>query len=162
MRYIIGLGGNQGDCAANFDRAVSLIDKLAGTVTLKSDWIENEALVHPDWPLENPPPYLNGVIAIESELEPLNLLEILFHIERELGRARENEKVRWGPRIIDLDIVACDERVVQTEELLIPHPEMHKRPFVLEPMLEIAPDWRHPILGKTTSELLALLRKKSN
>lgn len=133
--------------------------KLLGVVIAKSQWLENEALVHPEWPLENPPPYLNGIIALESDAEPATVLETLFQIERELGRSREKETVRWGPRIIDLDIIACDELVVQSEVLLVPHPEMHKRRFVLEPMLEVAPNWRHPILGKNTSELIAALRK---
>ncbi len=157
MRYIIGLGGNKGDSSANFDRAVLLLGEYVGAVGERSTWQEYEALVHPEWPIDNPPPYLNGIVLLESELSAAALLQVLFRIERELGRRREEEKIRWGPRIIDLDIIACDERVVQSDALLIPHPEMHKRGFVLQPMLEVAPDWKHPILGKTTTELLKAL-----
>ena len=137
-----------------------MLDEVAGKVVLRSAWMENEALVHPDWPISNPRPYLNGVVVLESELEPRELLETLFSIERRIGRCREREKVRWGPRIIDLDIIAYGHRVVQTEGLLIPHPEMHRREFVLQPMFEVIPEWRHPILGKTVGEMISALRAR--
>ena len=94
--------------------------------------------------------FLNGCMQIRTLLTPRELLDVLQGIEREAGRER---KVHWGPRTLDLDIIFYDREVVDEEDLQIPHIEMQKRDFVLLPLREIAPHLRHPVTGKTVSEM---------
>jgi 2-amino-4-hydroxy-6-hydroxymethyldihydropteridine diphosphokinase len=99
-------------------------------------------------------PYLNQVIEVSTSYDPLRLLRITQGIERELGR---QPAARWAPRVIDIDVLAFGDVVLDTPELTLPHPQMHRRRFVLAPLCEIAPHWRHPRLGVTAVELLAAL-----
>jgi dihydroneopterin aldolase/2-amino-4-hydroxy-6-hydroxymethyldihydropteridine diphosphokinase len=98
--------------------------------------------------------FLNGALYMKTLRTPAELLALIASIENELKRVRE---IHWGPRTIDLDILLYDDQIIQSENLNIPHVEMEKRQFVLEPMAEIAPWLRHPILGKTMKELLFLI-----
>ena len=100
------------------------------------------------------PWFLNCVAAIETDQTPRELLQLALRVEAEMGRLRMRDK---GPRKIDIDVVLFGDRVVDEPGLKIPHPAMHLRRFVLEPLAEIAPEARHPILGKTARELLAEL-----
>jgi 2-amino-4-hydroxy-6-hydroxymethyldihydropteridine diphosphokinase len=102
------------------------------------------------------PAFLNAVLALETELDPLSLLHSLLAIERELGRDR-SQGVRNGPRTLDLDLLLVGDAVVATEELTLPHPALIQRRFVLAPLAEIAPQLRHPQSNQTMAELLALL-----
>ncbi len=113
----------------------------------KSRWLETA-------PVGGPPQgqYLNGVVEIETDLHPPELLKHLQSIEQKLGRA--SHQARWGPRTVDLDIVAYGNEIVESEQLTLPHPRMHERSFVLLPMQELAPHWKHPKLGKSIDELL--------
>ena len=95
--------------------------------------------------------FLNGMIELRTYLEPLQLLEKLNEIENNSGRVRT---VHWGPRTLDLDIILFDNVIIDSEKLTIPHYDMHNRRFVLQPLAQIAPYVRHPILKKTASELL--------
>jgi 2-amino-4-hydroxy-6-hydroxymethyldihydropteridine diphosphokinase len=108
------------------------------------------------------PRYLNGVLRCETKLQPEAILSNLLTIEKELGRVRGVTDVKWGPRTIDLDLIAVDNVVLKSPTLTLPHPEMHKRRFVLEPLLEIAPEWIHPLLGKSVRELFLSLVPPSN
>lgn len=101
--------------------------------------------------------FLNGAMEIRTLLGPWELLDLLHRIENDAGRVRT---VRWGPRTLDLDILFFDRLCVETEDLVIPHPDMENREFVLEPMKEIAPYLRHPATGKSISELLAERKDK--
>lgn len=115
-----------------------------------------EAVSHvyrtPPWGYVPQGDFLNAVAAIATELEPPKLLDMLQGIERRHGRTRT---IRYGPRTLDLDILAMDGLVLRSPALMIPHVEMHKRGFVLVPLCDIAPDWRHPMLNQTARELLA-------
>lgn len=148
---IIALGANLGNREATFERALVLVEEQVGKVLKRSRW-------HLSKPLEsvaqNQRDYLNGVVLIETEKTPEQVLANLQKIEKSLGRRREEETVRWGPRVIDLDLIAVDDLVLETPTLILPHPEMHKRDFVLLPLAEICPEWRHPLMGKSVKELL--------
>lgn len=98
--------------------------------------------------------FLNGMAKIRTLLTPEELLALLHEIEAQAGRTRE---IHWGPRTLDLDVIFYDNLVLDTEELHIPHIEMHKRDFVLKPLCEISPYERHPIFGKTVREMLEAL-----
>lgn len=153
----MALGANLGDRQATLARAVDLIGEEIGPVEARSAWLETEALIHPDDPATAYPPYLNGVLVARTDLEPPEILRRLHAVEARLGRDRSRETARWRPRTVDLDLVALEDAVVDTPALRLPHPEMHRRRFVLAPMVEVWPDWRHPQLGATTAELLARL-----
>ena len=102
------------------------------------------------------PPFMNGALKVATDLAPLGLLVVLKALERKAGRT---EGVKWGPRPLDIDIIAYGDRVISIPgRLNVPHPEMAKRDFVLEPLAEVAPLWRHPIVGRTIRELLSELR----
>ncbi len=142
----LGLGSNVGNRAALIRRAIEMIEQepevRVGTV---SDFFETRSLGGP--PQRN---FLNAVIAIETTLSPGALLDRLQEVEALLGRRR---LVRWGPRTVDIDILLYGERVVETPRLVVPHPRLGERGFVLEPLSEIAPDLAHPLTGQTIGEM---------
>lgn len=146
----ISLGSNLGDRNAN---CVSALGKLKGTgrveVVAISKWRETRAVTADG---EAQPNYINGVVKVFTDLSPEDLLKKLKDIERELGRPREHKK--WSLRTIDLDILFYDELVLNSDDLVIPHPEIQKRIFVLEPLCDIEPALSHPVLKSTVGELL--------
>jgi 2-amino-4-hydroxy-6-hydroxymethyldihydropteridine diphosphokinase len=148
----IGLGSNLGDRRANVLDALDRIRKLPGTRIVKeSSFYESEP--HGDattW-------FVNGVIEIDTELSPDNLLRKLKSIESAMGRKRVKGK-RWGSRIIDLDVLLYGSLVVRKRTLKIPHPELANRRFVLLPLSELGPQVIHPVLQVTVSDLLAGLK----
>ena len=156
MKAIIALGANLGDREATFQRALLEIGSRVGMQLAVSRFYETEPLVLPGSE-EEQPPYLNAVVAVETELSPTAVLEALQGIERDLGRSRATEVVRWGPRIIDLDLVAMEQVQLSLPGLIVPHPEMHNRRFVLEPMAEVEPGWVHPLLKRDVLSLLKAL-----
>ena len=103
------------------------------------------------WPDESDPPYVNAILAVESDLEPLDLLTLLHDVEREGGRIRDGHKN--APRTIDLDLIAYGRRIVNSEALTLPHARAHDRGFVMGPLAEIMPDWLHPTLNKSATNL---------
>ena len=144
----LSLGSNLGDRAANLRAAAAQLD-VAGRLLAVSAFYETQPVEVPDQPW-----FLNCVVAIETDKTPRELLQLALQVEAAMGRLRMRKK---GPRNIDIDLVLFGDRVVDEPRLKIPHPAMHQRRFVLEPLVEIAPEARHPELGKTARELLAEL-----
>lgn len=144
------LGGNHGDVAHTLAGATSLIELHIGKIIRCSSLY----LTAP-WGFEEQPPFLNQALLVHTHLEPMDILEKIHKIEKQLGRKR-NHLNRYDSRTIDLDILLYDDRILQTEMLQIPHPRMSERNFVLIPMEEIAADKLHPELNKTISELRLL------
>jgi 2-amino-4-hydroxy-6-hydroxymethyldihydropteridine diphosphokinase len=144
----VAVGANLGDRAANIVSAVESLGRTPGlSLVGQSTLIENPAV---GGPVESPP-FLNGIVELRTTLSPRELLDRLLEIERSLGRERRE---RWSPRTIDLDLVLYGNQVIDAPDLKVPHPLMHVRRFVVQPLAEIAPDVVHPILRKTVQELL--------
>ena len=152
----VGLGSNLGDRERQLQLAISALERC-GVVKSVSKLYQTVPVLHPLMPIHGQSDFLNACVALHTESEPRELLQQLLAIEVELGRYRGSLEIAWSPRAIDLDILAIDEQVFAEPELAIPHPRLHERRFVLEPLAEIAPQWRHPLLSKTAAELLDLL-----
>jgi 2-amino-4-hydroxy-6-hydroxymethyldihydropteridine diphosphokinase len=146
----IALGSNLGDREKTLATARDRLGRL-GRVEICSSLYETEPVGFQDQPA-----FLNSVVALETKLEPLALLQGLLAIERELGRDR-SQGVLNGPRTLDLDLLLMGDTVIVGEELRLPHPALVRRRFVLAPLAEIAPQLRHPQCNQTIAELLALL-----
>jgi 2-amino-4-hydroxy-6-hydroxymethyldihydropteridine diphosphokinase len=147
---LIALGGNVGDVRATFNKAIANICGMAQAVLLarSSDYAT------PPWGDEQQAPFINACIEIDTSLDPHALLFTLHKIESKFGRDRGNER-RWGPRTLDLDLIAYDDVSIQKPELTLPHPRLFERAFVLVPLAEIAPD--RVIAGQSVSSALAKL-----
>jgi 2-amino-4-hydroxy-6-hydroxymethyldihydropteridine diphosphokinase len=145
----VAIGANLGDRHANIGTAIDALRATPGvSVTKQSTLIENPAVGGPP----GSPPFLNGVIEIETTLSAHALLARFLEIERSLGRERTT---KWAPRAIDLDLILYGNQVIDTPDLKVPHPLMHERRFVAEPLAEIAPDVVHPVFQQTARSLLS-------
>ena len=149
-RVFLGIGTNEGDRLANISRAAQAF-AASGVVHLIQ--MATIAETPPLGPTQRD--YLNTVIEVETTLSPQELLGCVKRLEQQLGRAPSPQ--RWGPRIIDVDILLYADRIVEEERLTIPHPRMQARRFVLEPLAQLAPDLVHPVLKRTMQELLEAL-----
>jgi len=146
----IGIGSNLGDKLNNCLKAIDLIDRIIGSrIEAKSDFFRTEpvGVEGQDW-------YVNSVISLRTDISVQQLQKSLLAIETDLGRER---KRKWDPRTIDLDILLFAQEVINEKNLTVPHPHMHKRRFVLVPMVQLAPDLIHPVLEKSITELLDAL-----
>lgn len=157
----LGLGSNLGDRRAHLESALAQLARL-GTVKAQSAFYETEPMEMAPGPAAHAW-FLNCVVALETELMPKQLLARLLEIERGLGRkrARSSEAGRKQPRTIDLDILLFGSSVVEAAGLTVPHPGLHLRRFVLEPLAEIAPEVRHPVFKRSMRELRDALPKEA-
>jgi len=146
MKAYIAIGSNLGNRQKNINRALSYLGKEDVNIR-KTSSVYETLPEETNFPQPN---YLNAVAEIESEISPVQLLEVLQKIESKLGRKRSFKN---APRAIDLDILFCDNQIIKHNSLTVPHPRLHKRYFVLRGLAEIIPDFVHPKLGKTVKSL---------
>ena len=153
-KVYLSLGSNLGDRAGNLRDAIAGLRKAGVEVTRISSMYETEPVDYLDQPW-----FLNCAVEAKTELPAVALLKALRQIEADMGSKKLISK---GPRLIDLDILLYDDETIDTPELQVPHPRMHVRRFVLEPLAEIAPDVRHPVSGLSAAEMLANSPDKSS
>ncbi len=147
----VGLGSNLGDRAAHIAAA------RKGLANLPESALLDNAPTYETKPVGGPAgqqDYYNSVSTLETGLEPLELLRATQALERDLGRRREQETIRWGPRVIDIDILLYEDRIVEEPDLIIPHPRLARRAFALAPLADIDGDILHPVADMTIRELL--------
>ena len=144
-KVFLSLGGNIGDRHRNLDKALTAITNKIGSVLAVSSIYETKA-----WGIKNQPDFLNQVILVETTLSPIATLEMALSIELKMGRKRTQ---KWYTRIIDIDLLFFDAEIITSKKLTIPHPFIPERNFVLAPLVEIAPDYIHPILQKSIISL---------
>jgi 2-amino-4-hydroxy-6-hydroxymethyldihydropteridine diphosphokinase len=151
MKHIayIGIGSNLGDKQGNCDEAVS---RIYGSWSVRleavSKWYKTKAQTGDG---KRQPSYINGAVRVSTVLTPLELLDFLKGIENDMGRPPDHAK--WSPRVIDLDILFYDDMIFSGKGLIIPHPEAHKRLFVLRPLCDIEPGLVHPVFKRTLKDL---------
>ncbi len=148
----LALGTNLGDRSANLRAALNALPPEVKVIT--------ESKVHetPPWGYVDQPAFLNMVIQGETSLTPEALLKYLKQLEQQLGRV---QSFRWGPRLIDIDLLFYDDLILETDSLSVPHPRLHQRAFVLDPLVEIAPDLIHPVLKESIRTLQARLEQQN-
>jgi len=145
---MVAFGGNMGDMLPTFLSARECLGRSKGLRILDSSCVYRS----PPWGCPpGQPDYHNAVVLLDADMEAEILLKHLQDIEKQHGRIRTEE--HWGPRTLDLDLIAYNDTVMQTKHLTLPHPHMHERMFVLQPLCDIRPNWRHPVLQQTVREL---------
>ena len=155
-KVYLGIGSNLGNRRRNIEKSLVLLEAE------KEICIKKQSSIYETKPVGGPKQrdFKNSVVLIETTLNARPLLKALKVIENKLGRKKDTQK--WGPRVIDLDILTYGQLVIRSSNLSIPHPRMHERLFVLKPYAEIAPRLKHPVLNKTVKRLLAEIKNKTD
>ncbi len=160
VRAFLGLGSNLGDRVAQIHHAAMLLGSHPAIELVETSCLyETEPVAmasHPENTSDDAPWFVNCALEIDTELSPSELLAACLEVERQLGRDRSASPPReqgYSSRTLDIDILFYDSQVIREPNLVIPHPRLHERAFVLVPLLEIAPEWKHAALGKTIREL---------
>jgi 2-amino-4-hydroxy-6-hydroxymethyldihydropteridine diphosphokinase len=151
MQAWIGLGGNLGDAVATLHAALQELDGLPQTRLVRASKFYRT----PAWGVAEQPDFINAVALLDTRLPPRDLLDALLDIERSFGRERHRSE-RWGPRVLDLDLLLYDSAVIDEPGLCVPHPHLHERAFALLPLVEITPDAFIPAIGPAAEALRAL------
>lgn len=150
VEVYLGLGSNLGHRTLHLIRAIEALQQSAGRVLKCSSFWETEP-----WGFSSCHPFLNCVLLLETSLSPVCLLSKTELVERRLGRIRKSVDAHYADRIVDIDILYYGSQVIRRADLIVPHPHIAERLFVLQPLNEIAPDFKHPETGHTTGEMLA-------
>lgn len=143
---VLLLGSNLGNRIEHLERARLEVTAEVGVILQMSHIYESEP-----WGLKEQSPFLNQALIVETEFRPHIVLQNILQIEKSMGRMRQ---IPWGPRMIDIDILFYEELIYEAKDLQIPHPHIADRRFVLTPLQEMIPEFRHPVLGDTMKELL--------
>lgn len=153
----INIGSNIGDRLALTGQAVAAVESALGAAATVSEPFESEP-----WGFESANGFINVGLNIDTgSLDPASLMRLLQEVERSIdGSSHRNADGSYRDRLIDIDLIAVDTLVIDTPELVLPHPRMHLREFVLRPMCEVWPGWRHPLLGLTPAEMAALAARQ--
>jgi len=151
-QVIISLGANLGDRIASIEAAYFRIEQICGKIKKKSSFYST-----PPWGFESDQDFINSVIQIETKFSVKTLLKRLKGIEQELGRAEKTTKNSYEDRLIDIDIIDFEQIILKSKTLILPHSKMHLRNFVLIPLAEIEPNWRHPESLKSIEAIIAEL-----
>ena len=151
----LSLGSNEGDREALLHQAIDAIDHLIGTVGGIATFIETEP-----WGFESPHPFLNTTRVLTPSLSPQEVRDRTPKIGRQLGRQRKSVAGHYHDRPIDIDLLFYDDLILESKRLTLPHPLLTERLFVLEPLREIAPEFIHPLLGRSIEELYTELRSR--
>lgn len=150
-KVILHIGSNEGNRNDYLQSAVELIVNHIGVINKISSIYETEP-----WGYIEQNNFLNQAVEVSTILTPSQIIQKIIDIEWILGRIRT---FKWGPRTIDIDIIFYEESIIDSENLIIPHPRMHERNFVLQPLVEIIPDWQHPILCRSVRDLYLLIQE---
>jgi 2-amino-4-hydroxy-6-hydroxymethyldihydropteridine diphosphokinase len=149
-KVYLAFGSNIGESMKTIEMAFALLEQNQMKITKRSSIYETEPYGYKDQPN-----FVNGAVEIETELCCREVLKSILDIELKLGRVRT---IHWGPRVIDLDIILYNNEIYCEEDLIVPHPDMQNRDFVLKPMNDLCPDFIHPILKKSMKEMLQDLK----
>lgn len=149
----LGLGTNLGNKKENLERAIKQINEQIGRIISRSSFYDTTP-----WGFQSENRFLNAVVKVETNLTPEKLLDITQTLEKQAGRTGKTDAQGYSDRLIDIDILFFNNIILKNELLEIPHPQIQKRDFVLLPLVEIAPDLRHPVLHRTMRDLLQQLQ----
>ena len=155
----LGIGSNLGDRRTVLRQACDRLERVPGVSAVRLGPIYETA------PVGGPADqgaFLNAAVAVDTELPAAELVAACQRIEQAMGRPDETQRVRWGPRVLDLDLLLYDEAIIDADGLTVPHPRMHERWFVLKPLADLAPQARHPTLDRTIAELLEIVEAQQS